>query len=52
MDELKVLKEQIDKDDFGDVYKMIEDATEKSFEDLIFRACYIIIIETFISLYT
>lgn len=33
-DEMKVLRDEVEKDDFGDVYKMIEDATEKSFEDL------------------
>jgi hypothetical protein len=33
-DELKVLKEQIEKDDFGDVYKMINGATEESFGQL------------------
>jgi len=33
-DELKVLKEKVGEDDVGDLYKLIEDATEKSFEEL------------------
>lgn len=33
-DELTVFREKVAEDDFGDVYKMIENATEKSFEEL------------------
>ncbi|MFH1425367.1 MAG: hypothetical protein ABIG28_01390 [archaeon] len=33
-DEMKILKEQIEKDDFGDVYKMIEGATDESLGQL------------------
>lgn len=33
-DEIKILKEKVAEDDFGEVYKWIEGATDKSFEEL------------------
>ncbi len=33
-DELKVFKDKVAEDDFGDIYKLIENATDKSFSEL------------------